>query len=370
MGTMTYVSSAGTLTADYTVTTGVTRKSGPGYVRWEDIAQPGDTLATIYKRLASPAVVTLPEGVFNVPAFSQGGNLFSIILQGNLKGISGSGINTIVQNTPNSISQASKNYAAGLTSNNVNLLFTIITAAGFVGPELSQLHLRGTEQAGVLHSPMQWQKSTQGIYHDVLVTGYPGGAPVPPTEVGGMNISYASFSRVGQNEIDGRRYDQATNLPGAKVSSSLLMINGVGDNQPKLATPLLTLPDFYLHDGLYGPIAMWHSTNVKFTNLRATGTINHEESGWIEYVNAGIIPTGNFHYQTTNDTGDTTFTDSTWVPVAGQLQPNAGNKFVAMLLMNDTTHPPRAPIVRNAGVPQQIYLGQTSNGTWTTVTSK
>lgn len=366
MGTMTYVSSAGTLKADYTVTAGITRKSGPGYVRYEDLV--GATFIAKLKSLTSPAVVTLPEGLFELPAFSQGGNLYGLILQGNLKGLSGSGPGTIVQMAVNTISQASINYSNGLTSANVSLLMAIITGDKFDGPELSQLHLRGTEQKGIYHYPMQWQRSTNGIFHDVLVSGFPGGNPVPPTEAGGVQIKNATFARIGQVEIDGRRYDQTTNLPGTKVSSSLLMINSVGDNSAKLATPLLTLPNFYLHDGLYGPIAMWHSTNIKFTNPRLTGTINHEESGWIEYVNAQMTPTGNFHYQTTNDTGDTTFTDSTWVPVTGQLQPNAGSKFVAMLLDN-TTPVARTPIVRNAGVPQQIYLGKKSTSSWTTVTS-
>jgi hypothetical protein len=245
-----------------------------------------------------------------------------------------------------------------LTSSNVNLLMAIITGGGFDSPELSRLHLRGTEQKGVFHSGMQWQKSTNGVFHDVLVSGFPGGSPNPPTEVGGVQISGATFTKLERVEIDGRRYNH-NNTPGARVSSSLLMVNAVGFGTPKASTPLLTLTDFNLHDGLYGPVALWHSSNLRFIRPTLGGPINHEESGWIHYDKAVLIDPAVYHYQTANDLGDTTFIDPTWLPSTNR---DAGKMFATHLIETRENGTPSAPFVHVDGVPVQQFQHGVDDG--------
>lgn len=348
MGSVTVSTAGETITTSY----GSVRKSGPGYVRYEDLT--GATFLARLKSLTSPAVVTLPEGVFELPGFSQGGSLYGVIFQGNLRGLSGSGLGTIVQVAPNSITQPSIDYVSKLTSSSVNLLMAIITGGGFDSPELSQLHLRGTEQKGVLHSPMQWQKSTNGVFHDVLISGFPGAAPTPPTEVGGVQISGATFvgNTIKGLTVDGRRYDPTTNVPGASVSSSLLMLNRVNElttPAPRPASAPLTFVDPVLTGGLYGPIAMWHSTNVVLQNLTGEGTINHEQSGWIDYVGGKQIGKPvTYNYQTADDRGDTTFTDFAWAP---STQSAANGMPTTHLIDSTQAGTPSAPIIRAAGKP-------------------
>jgi hypothetical protein len=336
------------------------RKTGPGYVRWEDLAKPGDTLVTAAARLKSPAVITLPNGVFSYPAFTQGANLYGLILAGNFKGLSGSGRGTIVQQTPNSISAASLSYEQRLNSGGINNLNAIVTKGGFNGPEISQLHLRGTEQKGAFHYPILFQRSKNTVFHDVLVTGFPGGAATPPTEVGGVQFGQCTFARVGMIEIDGRRYSLITNRPTVPVSSSLLMINGI-NYEGAQGNSVLELPYFYLHHGLGNAVAIWHSTNIRFTHPNFVGQINQEESGWIEYDNLLLTTKGPYHYASANDTGTTTFIDPLW---AKSTNSSAGAMF-ATHLFTPSAH---APIVRVNGVPQLEYQ-QNATGAFSVVTS-
>lgn len=322
------------------------RKTGAGYVKWESIAKPGDTLVTAAKRLTSPAVITLPEGLFEFPAFTEGDNLYGLIIAGNFRGISGSGRGTIVQMTPNSISSASASYARSLTRSQVNNLNAIVTKGGFHAPEISQLHLRGTEQQGVYHYPILFQRSTAGVFHDVLVSGFPGGAATPPTEVGGVQFGSCTFAVAKNIEIDGRRYDQ-NNVPGLPVSSSLLMINDVNFAGAR-GSSSMHLTNFYLHDGLTNSVALWHSTNVKFYSSTFGNGINEEESGWIDYWNLKLSTNGPYHYAAANDTGNTYFVNPVWTPSTNR---SANGRFTTHLFGASA----RAPIVRMHGKSIAVY---------------
>lgn len=337
------------------VLTAAQRKQGANYTRYEDLYHAGDTFLAALARLVTPACVTLPpDDVFEYPAFSQGtyGLVYS---PSKLLGLSGSGDTTIVQQAPNTISSANISYSNGLTTSNTSNLYAMISQGGMDSPELSNLHFRGTEQSGVLHYPLEWQSATNVILENLLISGFPGGLPKPPTEAGGINSLSTTYANgtVTNLRVDGRRYDPSTNVPGASVSSSMLMPNSM--------TTATNFVDCSFTGGINQSVALWHSQNLTFTDCVFDGIINHEESGFITYVRPRILSPAVYHYASVNDVGPTTFIDPSFAPSQNA---KPGALFFAHLISGSPSG--TVPIIHLNGVPQQIYAQNPDNSfsTW------
>lgn len=331
------------------------RKSGTGYVRYEDLHVTGDTIQQTLNRLTTDAVVTFPPGLFQFTDFAVS-TYYGIVFSNHILGISGSGMTganaTIFEMVTGSSTKGG--YAASLTTSDVNLLHLMTTASGLNNVELSGFHLRGTEQSH-WYNGIHMQKNQKYLIDNVLISGIPGAAPTPPTETFALNILGAGGDAgvVQNSQIDGRRYD-SNNTPGSRVSSSLLGVNALGSQDTVSPAPLLLIKSTLISNGLYGPVALWHTFDTEFDDCTLGGRINQEETGRILYQRLNMIdPFGNGavgqHFQQFNSTGDTTMLSPTWVV---GLSGAAGK--IATHQTNSTANPLIAH--NESGTPLQIYM--------------
>lgn len=309
-----------------------TRKTGSGYVRYEDLYVSGDTIQQTISRLTTDAVVTFPPGTYTFSDFAVG-TYFGIVIGSvgatHCKGLSGSGMSgvnaTIFQMVPSSSSKSS--YASGLGTSDTNLLHLITTTGQQTGVEFSGFHLRGTSQ-GHYYNGIHLQHNPGFLMDNVMISGIPGDKPSPPTECFALNILGAGTSSsvgVGNDQsvvqnciIDGRLYDQTTNLPGSRVGSSLIGVNAVGLDATSFVIPNVWFKSTQAAYGLYGPLAVWHSFDLQFDDCQFGGRLNWEESGRMLYNRPYLFdPFGNSavgqHLQQANSVEDSTFIAPTWV---------------------------------------------------------
>lgn len=267
------------------------RKTGPNYVRYEDLYVPGDDLQQTLNRVTGNKVMTFPNGTFIIPSDFRYGYMDGIRVGNggatNCNGISGSGPGTIFKML--SSNRPQPNYGAFEANN-----FFLMQANGEnwaggrrPGMEFSNFHLQGTQLgADVDHNGLRFQDCLDLLVEDVLVTGIKGSDAIPPGETGSISLHRNTGGLIRRVELDGRR-------DGVKVSSALLMPNNGSD---------LTVEDSYLHHTRYGGGGIaWYIYNGGIVrNVRShyigSGTgkfsgysFNHEQAQNIVYYNPDMI---------------------------------------------------------------------------------
>jgi hypothetical protein len=281
---------------------GVERKSGAGYVRYEDLYSSNDSdLQVTLNKVQNLDKMTFPEGEFIIPpSFSKGFKDGIRVGNGgatNCNGISGSGKNTVFKMLTSTATQP--NYAEFEANN-----FFLMQANGENWPggrrpgmEFSQFTLEGTQLgADHDHNGLRFDSCLNLLVEDVWVTGIKGSNKIPPGETGSISLFRNTGGTIRRVDLDGRRN-------GTRVSAALLMPNN-GSN--------LTVEDSYFHHTRYGGggIAWYVYDGGVVRNCRShyigTGSgifagysFNHEQANNIVYYNPDMISDRN----TTGGTG-------------------------------------------------------------------
>jgi len=242
------------------------------WVRWENIAKPGENLQQVLQKPElTGKILKLPKGVFEVPNFQNVS--FSINIPSNVKGLIGSGNDTIIR-----IKEKSSTFGYTVPTQaqgGTNQLYILRMNNGVQKQILSDVWFQGTEQ-GHLYNGIMVGKATPGTeVKNILVTGIPGDAGSPPGETFGINWWQTNGGITRDVEVDGYRWTGDTyenRVKGAKVGSSPIGWNSA-DNAK--------LYNAYTHDSKTGMPTFWQSNNAETWNLQSIGNgagINHEES--------------------------------------------------------------------------------------------
>lgn len=192
------------------------RPTGPGYVRYEDLYQPGDSVGAALNRLATPAIVTFPEGVFLLNGFQYYGGAIDC-KKTMVRGIigSGSGIlfdesrGTIFKMVPNSssfvkgTSPETPTQAQGGTTQ-----VWVIRCVGAEGDvRFENFQIVGTEQGHNYNGLYAYHVQGSTTIKNVKVSGVAGDNGAPPGETFGISAYQGNMgTTVIENcEVDGRR---------------------------------------------------------------------------------------------------------------------------------------------------------------------
>ena len=206
---------------------GTTRPTGAGYVRYEDLYVPGDTVTEAMARLTVPAIITFPEGQFfdadfaapgdgciNIPKICRG-------IWGSGKGTLGGSTGTVFGIVPNSSTKAGlvPTQAQGGTN-----AFQVLRIVGSDGPlSFGQFQVAGTDQGHNYHGFKIYNPGGDVDITDVLVTGWQGDNGAPPGETFGLEVHMTkrpfnhTLTRV---EADGRRVIGGTRYGTVGITSS------------------------------------------------------------------------------------------------------------------------------------------------------
>lgn len=244
------------------------------WVRWENIAKPGDTIQTV---LDNPAldgkILKLPAGVFEVSNFQN--PAVAINIPARVKGVIGEGNNTILRIKPNTSTYASTVPKQGTGQTNQLYVIRMNNGVGTGAQVLSNLWVQGTEQGHLYNGIMVGKADNGTTVKDILITGIPGDAGSPPGETFGLNWWRTNQSLTQNIEVDGYRWTgdtYETRVKGLKVGSSPIGYNNADNGK---------LYDAYTHDSKTGMPTYWQSNNNESWNLQSINNnagINHEES--------------------------------------------------------------------------------------------
>jgi len=197
----------------------VGRPTGPGYQRYEDLYQAGDTVTQAMERCDDNVIITFPEGVFEGVDFPQVQGYASILVPKRCNGIIGSGkgtlggsTGTIFTMTPNS----STYNAPTQGSSQPSLARVMMRIGGFRGGTFANFQVAGTEQivAGrthPFHGFTDYDPLGKTTIQDCLFTGWYGDNGAPPGETFGVAIHSKTGDpswhghRMVRMETDGRR---------------------------------------------------------------------------------------------------------------------------------------------------------------------
>ena len=231
-----------------TITFGNTLPTGPGYVRFEDLYQAGDTAADgtmdLSAILARPAavgnVVTFPEGEFIVKDFRDDTTVFQAGVQvpSNVKGIWGSGKGTLGGSTGTifSMKPMSSTRGNGARDANGNLYVPIqddstpcqlnlFKQLNQTSPGVwKNFQVRGTDQGHIFSTMQVFNCNGANTFEDILVCGWEGNNGAPPGETIGLSIHGKGAHQATRIECDGRR------VVGGQVygASGLTFQNNIG----------------------------------------------------------------------------------------------------------------------------------------------
>lgn len=263
----------------------VERKSGPGYVRYEDLYVAGDDLQDVVNRVTGNRALTFPEGVFKIPnnfkyGYYNGVRMGHRDLGAGCRGFSGSGRNTIFEMDSSNLT----GWPSGASP-----YYLIETVPHDSDPEIEVEHsnyqIRGTNLGHEYHG-LHLDRCT-GVIDNVYINGITGYDKVPPGETGSISFRRMHNGLHIKNvEIDGRRN-------GELVASSPIMPNYSSN---------VTMDNVYVHHTLTGGggIAWFNSSDSVVNNFRAeyigSGPgkrggygANHEQTTRITYNNPTII---------------------------------------------------------------------------------
>jgi hypothetical protein len=289
------------------------RPTGPGYVTYESLYTPGNTLSQVVYKVpldgsGKPQVLTLPpnqvweisgfnDGFFDGIRIGQGGAL-------GCRGIAGSGFTSIIRPKANSATQSNGPTIAGVT----------LRLEKIANPVFTNLRLEGTPQS------LAGQQLYYGGFTVSQCTGTPeiswlqlrgaspGYANSPPGETFGINIFKTHNCLIHDLEIDGR--DNA----GTRVAASPFGWNGSSMTDPVLNAQVKRV---YAHHALAGMPTFWQTFGVDTEDLwsYSNGTsnggllghqINHEQTwGRIRHLRPHLTLFGAFSPEAghTNNTG-------------------------------------------------------------------
>jgi hypothetical protein len=327
MATVTVTTAGETAAADYTIPNpGTVRPSGPGYVRYEDLYQPGDTVTAAMARLSTPAIITFPEGVFSCDDFATG-YYTGISIPKNCKGIWGSGKGVLGDLSQGTIFTmgAHTSTKAGIIPAQDNStpcpVTLMMSSGGTYAQSYGQFQVAGTDQGHIYHLFTVYNPGGPCDFTDILVTGWLGNNGAPPGETFGLTVHGSYNHTLTRIEADGRRLPTETVGYGAV---GITLQNTAGG----------TSTDCYIHHIQQSGFVAFQSFNHKTYNLRigdgTVGTtnqkgqsINHERTAGWEHHNPTIL-TGNtqhgLHITHSNDTYTLTVNGVNYTTVNGNLK--------------------------------------------------
>jgi hypothetical protein len=262
----------------------VTRPTGTGYVRYEDLYRAGDDLQTVINKVTGKRVLTFPEGVFAIPTnfrygYKDGVRLGTRSGGPGCRGLAGSGRNTIFR-------MASSNQPKTTSGGSPYMLIQACASSAepVLNAEFRNFQLQGTN-LGHEYNGLRLARAS-GIVDNVYINGITGYDRVPPGETGSLCLYQSSSLRVSNTEVDGRR-------AGVRVSASPVLVN---------YSKGITFQDCYFHHSLAGGggIAWYWSSDSTVTRVRSEyigsggGKLsgycfNHEQSTRITYNSPVMI---------------------------------------------------------------------------------
>jgi len=261
------------------------------WVRYENIAKPGDNIQTV---LDNPAlngkVLKLPAGVFEVSNFLDAS--VAIRVPATVKGVVGEGKNTILRIKPNTSTFGSTVPKQGTGQTNQLYVIRMNNGVGTGSQVLSDLWVQGTEQGHLYNGIMVGKADDGTTVKNLLITGIPGDAGSPPGETFGLNWWRTNKSITQNIEVDGYRWtgdSYDTRVKGEKVGSSPVGWNNADDSKTY---------DLYTHDSKTGMPTFWQSNRGETWNLQSINNnagINHEES--FDIVHHQPVITGSANHQ-------------------------------------------------------------------------
>jgi hypothetical protein len=190
------------------------RRSGDGYVRYEELYRSGDSLNDAIWRLPRDraAVITFPEGRFEFADFTNDSRMYysGIGLPKWCRGIAGSGkgalgasAGTVFAMGPGS---STTKAAVPAQDGSTPIPQYLMKASSPDHPmEFSDFHLEGTDQ-GHIYGGLQVYDAVGGTtFTDLLVTGWAGDSGSPPGETAGLTAGGRGSITYLRCEADGRR---------------------------------------------------------------------------------------------------------------------------------------------------------------------
>ncbi|MCY0905738.1 hypothetical protein [Arthrobacter sp. H14-L1] len=270
---------------------GTVRPTGTGYVRYEDLYKPGDTVSAAMARLTQPAIITFPEGRFECSDFGTGYNA-GISIPKIAKGIWGSGrgtvggstgtIFTIRENTSSKRSLVPAQSSGGTTPTTV-----MMHSGSTSGATFGQFQVAGTEQGHIFHGFAVYNPGGVVAVTDVLVTGWAGNNGAPPGETFGLTLHGGSNNTLTRVEADGRRAEGGPSFGAVGLTYQ----DTVGGS----------MVDCVAHHCVANPVVLFQSFNVITENIKvgraddnvrgvtAGSGINHERTSGCEHRNPTIL---------------------------------------------------------------------------------
>ena len=184
------------------------RPTGAGIFALEDLGVGRNLQAALDKvvTLAAKPTLTLPSGVFEAPGFSRSsiGQWVSFKIPDNVS-LLGSGIGTVLQTVPNSMTaaDAARVPPKGSPVTSVNPLYTLGWGHGN-GTLLGQFTVRGTPQNGNFFGGMRGSYTQNPVLRDMWFQAIPGYLNSPPGETYAFSLHRADGARVLRVDCDGR----------------------------------------------------------------------------------------------------------------------------------------------------------------------
>lgn len=243
------------------------------WIRYEKIAQPGETIAQV---LLNPALagkyLKLPVGVFEVSDYRNASA--AIIVPRNVLGILGEGSNTIIRMKP-----MTSTFAASVppqsAAPSTNQLYLLRMNDGLEKQLIKDVWFQGTAQGHMQNGVMIGNSKSGTTIENVLFTGFDGNAGSPPGETFALNWWRGSGGQTRSIEVDGYRWSGDTYE--TRVRGDLVGASPIGWNSHDGAR----VYDTYTHDSAFGMPTFWQSNSAETWNLQSVRNvigINHEES--------------------------------------------------------------------------------------------
>ena len=197
------------------------RPTGPGYVRYEDLYRPGDSVTDAMNRLTSPAAVTFPPDEFlltDFKSFTKSGVLTNgaINCDANLvRGIIGSGRGTLGGSTgtvfkmvPNSSTVGGTAVTPTQTQGGTTQVWIVRAIQCASALTFRNFQLVGTAQGHNYHGLGIYKPAGDVTIQNVLISGTEGNNGAPPGETFGFGVTMGSAVNkllIEDCEYDGRR---------------------------------------------------------------------------------------------------------------------------------------------------------------------
>lgn len=270
-----------TVTVDYAIDA---LPSGPGYVRYQDLYRSGDTVTSALARLASPAVVTFPEGRFEESDFSHGG-IYGIQAPKQCTGIWGSGQGALGSDTGTIFSvkaNTATNASPAQSTGQANPFTVLYHGAATTAPVYRNFHVEGTDQrTDLMYTGMSVFNPTGAAdMQGCLFTGWVGNNGAPPGETFGLAMHGSNNHVVRNCLFDGRRTigGPACGLTAATAA------NSVGGKWYDNTAQYVKMGAFVVFQAFNTETFNWNFTqgdnsagldNFVINHERTAGTIHH-----------------------------------------------------------------------------------------------